>query len=78
MSAQERRKHPRVKVYYPISYVCTDGNGCVVQQNMGVALNISQNGILIEKADRVFYKHITLKKVMTLYLILMNLSDKTG
>ena len=60
MSAPEKRKHPRVNIHYPISYVCTDGNGCIVQQNMGVALNISQSGILIETAESVFYKHITL------------------
>jgi hypothetical protein len=24
MTTPERRKHPRIKVYYPISYVCTD------------------------------------------------------
>jgi len=46
MSAPERRKHPRVKVYHPISYVCTDGNDCIVQQNMGVVLNISQSAKL--------------------------------
>jgi hypothetical protein len=39
MSKPERRKYPRVRVYYPISYVCTDENGCIVQQNMGVALD---------------------------------------
>ena len=63
MSAPEKRKHPRVNFYYPISYVCTDGNGCAMQQNMGVALNISQSGILIETAESVFCKHITLISV---------------
>jgi c-di-GMP-binding flagellar brake protein YcgR len=63
MRAPERRKHPRVKVYHPISYVCTDGNGCIVQQNMGVVLNISQSGILIETADSVFSNHITVISV---------------
>jgi len=60
MSAPERRKHPRVKVNYPNSYVCMDERGCIVQQDMGVALNISQSGILIETAYSVFSKHITL------------------
>ena len=60
MSTSERRKYPRVKVYHPISYVCTDKKGCAVQQNMGVALNISQSGILIETADSVFSKYISL------------------
>jgi c-di-GMP-binding flagellar brake protein YcgR len=63
MSTPERRKYSRVRVYYPISYVCMDKNDCVVQQNMGVALNISQSGILIETADSVFSKYITLISV---------------
>ncbi|MEJ2114170.1 MAG: PilZ domain-containing protein [Flavobacteriaceae bacterium] len=63
MTMPERRKHPRVKVYYPISYVCTDKKGSIVQQNMGVALNISQSGILIETADSVFSKYISLTTV---------------
>jgi hypothetical protein len=40
-----------------------DKNDCVVQQNMGVALNISQSGILIETANSVFSKYITLISV---------------
>jgi hypothetical protein len=63
MSTPERTKYPRVKIYYPISYVCTDKNGRIAQQNMGVALNISQSGILIETADSVFSKYITLISV---------------
>jgi len=63
MSKPERRKYPRVKIYYPISYVCIDEKDCVVQQNMGVVLNISQGGILIETADSVFSKYISLISV---------------
>ncbi len=60
MSTPERRKYPRVRVYYPISYVCMDKNGRIVQENIRVALNISQSGILIETADSVFSKYISL------------------
>jgi hypothetical protein len=63
MTTPERRKHPRVKIYYPISYVFTDEKGCIVQQNMGVVLNISQSGILIETADSIFSKYISLTSV---------------
>ncbi len=63
MSKSERRKHPRIKIYYPISYVCTDEKDCIVQQNMGVVLNISQSGILIETADSVFSKYISLTSI---------------
>jgi c-di-GMP-binding flagellar brake protein YcgR len=63
MNESERRKHPRVKIYYPISYVCTNEKGSIVQQNMGVVLNISQGGILIEPADSIFSKYISLTSV---------------
>ncbi len=63
MEKTERRKYPRVWVYYPISYVCMDKNDYVVQQDMGVALNISQSGILIETANSVFSKYVTLISV---------------
>jgi hypothetical protein len=63
MNTSERRKYPRIKIYYPISYVFTNEKGSIVQQNMGVVLNISQSGILIETADSVFSKYISLTSV---------------
>ena len=60
MSSSERRKYPRVKVYYPISYVGMNENGRIMQESMGVALDISQGGILIETAVGVFSKYIKL------------------
>ena len=63
MNTSERRKYPRVKIYYPISYVFTNEKGSIVQQNMGVVLNISQSGILIETADSVFSKYVLLTSV---------------
>jgi len=41
MSTSERRKQPRAKVHYPISFVCTDEKDYMVGQNMGMALNLS-------------------------------------
>jgi hypothetical protein len=63
MTKSEKRKHPRIKIYYPISYVYTDKKGSTLKQSMGVALNISQSGILIETADSVFHKYISLRSV---------------
>ena len=63
MNKLERRKHPRVKIYYPLSFVCTDEKGSIVQQNIGVVLNISQGGILIETANSVFSKYVSLTTV---------------
>ena len=44
----DRRKYPRVEVRSSISYVCVDKDGNLVDQHMGVALNISQTGALLE------------------------------
>jgi c-di-GMP-binding flagellar brake protein YcgR len=48
MEKPDRRKYPRVDVYSSISYVCIDVDGKLIDQNMGVALNLSQSGILLE------------------------------
>ena len=63
MNKLERRKHPRVIIYHPLSFVCTDEKGSIVQQNMGTVLNISQGGILIETANSVFSKYVSLTTV---------------
>lgn len=49
----ERRRHPRIRIYHPISYVGMDENGNILEQQMGVALDISQSGILIESIQKV-------------------------
>ena len=48
MDTSDRRKYPRVEVRSSISYVCVDKDGNLVDQHMGVALNISQTGALLE------------------------------
>ena len=48
MEQIDRRQYPRVDVYSSISYVCIDKDGSLVDQRMGVALNISQTGVLLE------------------------------
>jgi hypothetical protein len=58
MTTPERRRHRRVKVYYPISYECMDEKGRIVQQNMGLELKVSQSGILIETTNSVFPEYI--------------------
>ena len=56
----DKRKYPRVKVSNTISYVGEDENGTVVEQCMGVALDISQNGLLIESMQKVESKNLSL------------------
>ena len=60
MEKVDRRKFPRVKIFNPISYDCVDKDGNLLDQNMGLALDISQNGILLETAHRLESKNIYL------------------
>lgn len=60
MTTPERRKYPRVSIYDPISYLCIDGTGAVLAQDMGVARDISQNGIRIETLRGIDTKAIQL------------------
>ncbi len=53
MKATDRRKHPRVDVYSSISYVCVDQKGNLIEQDMGVALNVSQTGLMLETRHRL-------------------------
>ena len=48
MGNKDRRKYPRVQIYDPISYLCQDSQGNILEQNIGIARNVSQTGIQIE------------------------------
>ena len=63
MEQKERRKHKRVNINYPITYCCLDSDGSVIEEMMGVALNISQSGILIESVSIVTTKDVLLVSV---------------
>lgn len=60
MEKVDRRKFPRVKVFNPVHFDCLDKDGNLLDQNMGLALDISQNGILLETAHRIESKNIYL------------------
>lgn len=53
MSALEKRKYPRVKMHNLISYVCIDEDRRPTKRLMGIALDISQGGLLLETAQQV-------------------------
>ena len=67
MKKLDRRKFPRIKICNPISYDSVDQNGILLDQNMGIALDISQNGILLETAQVIQSKYI--------YLIFVDLKN---
>ena len=56
----DRRKYPRVKTCNLISYVSIDENDNVLNQSMGRALNISQNGIFLETSRMILSQYISL------------------
>ena len=60
MKKLDRRKFPRIKVCNPVAYDFMDKNGVLCEQNMGIALDISQNGILLETAQMIQQKNIYL------------------
>ena len=67
MKKLDRRKFPRIKICNPISYDSVNQNGIQLDQNMGIALDISQNGILLETAQMIQSKYI--------YLIFVDLEN---
>ena len=60
MSQVERRKYPRVKIFNSISYVGYDEDNNIIEQNIGVAIDISQSGLLIESAQKVESEYLSL------------------
>jgi c-di-GMP-binding flagellar brake protein YcgR len=60
---QDRRKYPRVDVFSSISYICIDKNGNTIGQSMGVVLNVSQNGVLLEASCLVESEYVMLMAV---------------
>ena len=61
MKAKNRRKHPRVDIFNPISYSGIDSDGKILVQNLSVALNASNNGIMIESFNEVKTEKIRLR-----------------
>ena len=60
MKKPNRRKYPRIKICNPISYDCVDAEGHLLDQSMAIALDVSQNGILLETSQKIESKTISL------------------
>ena len=56
----ENRKYPRVKICNTISYVGSDEDGTIIEQCLGVVLDISQNGLLFESIQEVESTNLSL------------------
>ena len=60
MKKLDRRKFPRIKICNPISYDSVNQDGIQLDQNMGIAKDISLNGILLETVQKIQSKYIYL------------------
>ena len=49
----DKRKHPRINIWVPASLECYDDNGELFNRKLGVILDISLGGMLIETDDIV-------------------------
>ena len=58
--SSDKRRHPRVSTFNPISYVCLDEDDVAVEEGMGATRNISQSGALLETSRPITSKYIML------------------
>ena len=61
MKIKNRRKHPRVDIFNPIAYSSIDSDGNILVQNISVALNACNNGIMIKSFSEVKTEKIRLR-----------------
>lgn len=47
---EERRKHPRTSIHFPVYFICMDDDGNQTMQGIAIILNISESGILMESS----------------------------
>jgi len=59
----DRRKFPRVPTRNVVSYLSIDKKGNKLNQGMGRAMDISQNGIRLETTQRIESENILLEFV---------------
>ena len=60
MAEANQRQYARVKTGNLISYGCIDAQGTVIKQGMGKALDISQNGLMLESVCPIETEYISL------------------
>lgn len=63
MGKPDKRKYPRVKIHNPISYIGSDKNDNILEQNMGIALDVSQDSILIETLSLIESEFVILNAI---------------
>jgi hypothetical protein len=61
--AEEKRKHQRVTTNNVVSYICLDGDGNRISEGMGMTVDISQGGTLIETSRPIESEYILLMSI---------------
>ena len=60
MPIEDKRKHPRIKTYNLVSYVCIDDEGNEIDEGIGKIMNVSLGGILLETIKPIGMQDILL------------------
>jgi len=60
MGETNQRQYARVETCNLISYTCIDDQGTMIKQGMGKALDISQNGLMLESGYPIESEYISL------------------
>ena len=60
MSAN-RRKYPRVSIRVPVNYALLDSDGKIESELIGVALDVSLGGLLLESLDFVGNEYVSIR-----------------
>jgi hypothetical protein len=53
-----RRQYPRVSIHVPVNYTLLDGKGRIESECIGVALDVSLGGLLLESFDFVWTEYV--------------------
>jgi c-di-GMP-binding flagellar brake protein YcgR len=60
MGEADQRQYPRVEISNLISYACIDAQGAMLKQGMGKAVDISQNGLMLESGCPIESEYVSL------------------
>lgn len=53
-----RRQYPRVSIHVPVNYTLLDGKGRIESECIGVVLDVSLGGLLLESFDFVWTEYV--------------------
>jgi hypothetical protein len=57
----ERRLHKRMHVNHPMVYIAMDEKGIIREQGVGLAMDVSANGLMLETKEPIREKKLSLR-----------------